>query len=98
MYLVQYSAAVARIPYGKRLPSSLYVYRSAESDFGAELNALLAHLAVQFQIGPEFNVLKLRWDELKISFLSYPSFFERAHPELEKAVTIDLASAKVRRT
>lgn len=98
MDLAQYRNAVERIPYGKRLPGSLYLYRSAESDFGFELNALLAHLAGQFEIGPEFNVLKLRWDELKISFLAYPNFFETAHPELQKAVTIDLASAKVRRT
>ena len=67
MDLAQYRGAVERIPYGKRLPSSSYVFRGEGSDFGAELNALLAHLAAQFQIGPEFNVLKLRWDELKIS-------------------------------
>jgi hypothetical protein len=74
MDLAAYRTAVARIPYGKRLPTSLYVYRSLEAEFDLDLNALLAHLTGQFQIGPEFNVLKFRWDELKISFLSYPGF------------------------
>jgi len=31
-------------------------------------------------VGPEFNVIKLRPDELKVSFLAYPGFFEEAHP------------------
>jgi hypothetical protein len=97
MDLAAYRTAVERIPCGKRLPTSLYVYRSQGAEFGLELNALLAHLAGQFQIGPEFNVLKFRWDELKISFLSYPGFFELAHPALQQSITIDLASAKVRR-
>jgi hypothetical protein len=97
MDLAQYRGAVERIPYGKRLPSSAYVFRGEGSDFGAELNALLAHLAAQFQIGPEFNVLKLRWDELKISFLAYPNFFDVAHPVLQRSATIDLVQGKVRR-
>jgi hypothetical protein len=98
MDLAQYQRAIKQIPYGKRLPTSLYVYRTDDSNFGPELNALNAHLTVQFQIGPEFNVLKLRWDELKISFLAYPEFFDDPHPSLRKAITIDLVKGKARHT
>jgi hypothetical protein len=98
MDLTQYRTAVERVPYGKRLPTSLYLFRTEDSDFGPELNALLAHLVAQYQIGPEFNVLKLRLSELRVSFLEYPDFLSVAHPPLQRSVTIDLVSAKVRRT
>jgi hypothetical protein len=78
--------------------SAVYVYRSADSDFGPELNTLLQQLAVAYAVPPEFNIAKFRLDELKISFLSYPDFFDSAHPALREAITIDLARGKSRTT
>src|SRR5262249_43393410 len=74
------------------------VARDAISDFGPELNQLLAQLVVVFEVGPEFNLIKFRTDELKVSFLCYPEFLNDPHPALRHAVTIDVASGKARHT
>jgi len=96
--LQEYQGYLNQLSFGKRLPGALYVARDEGSDFGPELNQLLAQLAVVFEVGPEFNLIKFRTDELKVSFLSYPDFMEEPHPALRHAVTIDLASGKARHT
>ncbi len=98
MNLQEYLGCLERLTFGKRLPGALYAAREEGSDFGPELNQLLAQLAVDFEVGPEFNLIKFRTGELKVSFLSYPNFMEDPHPALRHAVTIDLASGKARHT
>ena len=98
MNLAKYKQLVEAIPYGKRLPNALYVYRDASIDFGTELTSLVNKLQAAYTLGEEFNILKFRSDELKLSFLSYPDFLETSHPALRCAVTIDLAANKIRRT
>ena len=98
MTLHEYQDHLSRISHGKRLPSALYVFRDTANDFDPKLNQLLAQLAVVFEVGPEFNLIKFRTDELKLSFLSYPDFMDDPHPTLRHAVTIDLASGKARHT
>lgn len=78
--------------------SAVYVYRSADAEFGRELSTLLQQLAIAYAVPPEFNIVKFRLDELKISFLLYPDFFAAAHPALREAITIDLARGKSRKT
>jgi hypothetical protein len=80
------------------LPGALYVTRNEASDFGPELNQLLAQLETVFEVGPEFNLIKFRTDELKVSFLCYPDFMDDPHPALRHAITIDLISGKARHT
>lgn len=98
MNLQEYQSHLAKLSFGKRLPGALYVAREMGSDLGPELNQLLAQLAVVFEVGPEFNLIKFRKEELKVSFLSYPDFMDDPHPALRHAVTIDLASGKARHT
>jgi hypothetical protein len=98
VHLLDYQRHIAALRFGKRLPTAVYVFRDAASDFGQELNQVVAILATQHALGEEFNIIKFRTDGLKVSFLSYPEFMEEAHPELCHAVTVDLATAKVRRT
>ena len=98
MKLNEYQEHVGRISHGKRLHRAHYVFRDQASDFGQELNQLMAQLAVVFEVGPAFNLIKFRTDELKVSFLSYPDFMEDPHPALRHAVTIDLACGKARHT
>lgn len=93
-----YQECLGRLAFGKRLPGALYVARDAGSNFGPELSQLLGQLAVVFEVGPEFNLIKFRTDELKVSFLRYPDFMDDPHPALRHAVTIDLASGKARHT
>lgn len=96
--LQSYQECLGRLAFGKRLPGALYVVRDATSDFGPELNQLLAQLVVVFGLGPEFNLVKFRTDELKVSFLWYPGFMEDPHPALRHAVTIDLTTGRARHT
>lgn len=98
MKLNEYQDHLFRISHGKRLPRALYVFRDTASDFGVALNQLLAQLAAVFAVGPEFNLIKFRTDELKVSFLSYPEFMDDPHPSLRHAITIDLAIGKARHT
>src|SRR5258706_1583052 len=55
-------------------------------------------LASRHELGPAFNVIKFRTDEMKVSFLSYPAFIDEAHPVLHNAVTIDLVTGHARHT
>jgi hypothetical protein len=94
----EYQRHLTALKYGKRLPGAVYVFRAADSDFGRELNQVLAILETQHELDVKFNVIKFRTDELKISFLCYPDFLNEAHPALRHAVTIDLVTGKARHT
>ena len=98
MQFEEYQRHLAALKQGKRLPTAVYVFREADTDFGRQLNQLLALLATQHGLDDKFNVIKFRTDELKISFLCYPDFLEAAHPALRHAVTIDLVSGRARHT
>jgi len=94
----EYQRHLAALKYGKRLPSAIYFFRQADTDFGRELNQVLAILETQHGLDAKFNVIKFRTDELKVSFLCYPDFLAEAHPALRHAVTIDLVTGKARHT
>lgn len=98
MQIEEYQRHLAALKYGKRLPTAVYVFREADTDFGPKLNQMLAILATQHDLDRKFNVIKFRTDELKVSFLHYPDFLEEAHPALRHAVTIDLVTGKARHT
>jgi len=94
----EYQRHLAALKYGKRLPSAIYVFRQVDTDFGRELNQVLAILETQHGLDAKYNVIKFRTDELKVSFLCYPVFLNEAHPALRHAVTIDLVTGKARHT
>jgi DNA phosphorothioation-associated putative methyltransferase len=96
--LAEYKKALAEIPYGKRLPSALYLFSEPGQILAEPIHSLLERAKLAFAIPGESNVIKLRIDELKISFLSYPDFFSDPHPALRHAVTIDLVRGKARHT
>lgn len=98
MTLADYQNHLKQLPFGKKLPTAVYVYWAEGADFGHELNLLVSTLAARHGLGTEFNLIKFRVDELKISFLSYPDFLVAAHPALRRSVTVDLVTGKVRRT
>lgn len=101
MKLAEYQDQLARLGFGKRLPTALYVHREAASEVlgpAHPIAALLARIAERLNAGPEYNVVKLRTTEFKVSFLSYPGFFEDPHPTLRLALTVDLVKGKSRVT
>jgi hypothetical protein len=97
MRLEEYQRLVSAMPYGKRLPTAVYVYRNEGADLGVELNQLITLLMAQHQVGDQFNVVKFWTLELKVSFLSYPDFMEEAHPALRHAITVDLVTGHARK-
>src|SRR4051794_2177630 len=96
MDLATYREHLEKLGYGKRLPGALYVYRDQTTSFGPEFDGFLARVITEFNIDERYNVLKFRLDELKLSFLSYPDFFDNAHPSLRHGVTVNLVSGKSR--
>jgi hypothetical protein len=98
MEFAEYRSCVERVPFGKRLPGAVYGLREEGVGFGGALDALIRRLEGKYEISPAFNIVKFRTDELKVSFLAYPDFFDDAHPALRHAVTIDLVTGKARHT
>ena len=98
MNLSEYKEQVSRIPCGKRLPTAMYVHREELAGVGGSLGTVLDQVVAWYQVTTEFNLVKFRTDELKLSFLAYPEFDSDPHPALKHAITIDLAAGKARRT
>src|SRR3982751_3665938 len=98
MNLNEYREQVGRIPYGQRLPTALYVYREGLVGLGGSLGAVLDQVVARYQVSAEFNLVKFRTDELKLSFLSSPEFESDPPPALRHAITVDLATGKARHT
>ena len=82
------------IPYGKVLPTAVYLHRESPICQTGPIGNILQHVATAHGISDDFNVVKLRKDAQRLSFLSYPAFYERAHPELSQAIAIDLLTGK----
>ena len=80
------------------MPTALYVHREGLAGLGGSLGAVLDQVVARYQVSAEFNLVKFRTDELKLSFLAYPEFESDPHPALRHAITIDLAAGKARHT
>jgi len=90
-----YRQAVEALPYGKRLPGAVYIHREAPACQSGPLGSLLQALALRHAVDNQFNVVKLRTDAPRISFLAYPDFFDIAHPVLAAALAVDFAAGRV---
>jgi DNA phosphorothioation-associated putative methyltransferase len=96
VHLQTYQLNLAALPYGKRLPTAVYLLWDRTQNLLGNLDELLRSLSAQYSIGDEFNIIKFHTHELKVSFLSYPSFFDAAHPVLARAIVLDLVRASRR--
>ncbi len=94
MTAAEYCAAVAQLPFGKKLPDAVYVYAPAV-DLPLRLQALVLSLRERLQLGESFNVIKFSTD-FSVSFLEYRDFIEDPHPSLSRAVRVNLAAGKVK--
>ena len=83
------------LPYGKVLPTAIYLHRDTDACLAGPLAQILTLLARRHTIGEEFNVVKFRTDAPRLSFLCYPGFFQHPHPSLEEAIAIDLSSGRL---
>ena len=86
---------VAAVPWGKRVGRALYVHRDTLERCAPKLFQWTEALAAEVGAGPDFNVIKFVVSAQRVSFLSYPDFFENPHPALVRAVSIRLESGTV---
>ena len=94
----EYEALLATLPFGKRLPTAIYVYRDALATCACSASRLIADIAQAHRLGGEFNLVKFHTGAPKVTFLCYPAFLDDPHPALAQAVLIDLISGKIRKT
>ncbi len=78
------------------MPGAVYLFKSAAVTFARALDSLIATAVEKHEIPPEFNVVKFRTDEPKLSFLTYREFENKGHPALRRSVTIDLVAGGAR--
>jgi DNA phosphorothioation-associated putative methyltransferase len=88
--------AITGLTFGKRLPTAIYVWDQAGEYLPPILRTVCAELRRRLNIGSDANILKFHSDQPKISFLSYPRFFEDPHPALATSVIVNLATGQVR--
>ena len=94
----EYRQAVDELPYGKRLPTALYLLDPGDcTEIPSLLRIAVAELRKCLEIGPQFNLLKFHTSSPKISFLAYPEFEKHPHPALAESVIVDLITGKTRR-
>ena len=93
-----YTKAVSSVPYGKRLPSALYIFRPNAGDLPVALNETVDRAHVAASPDQLWNVLKLHTDQFALTFLSYPDFDTMPHPPLVEATKINLSTGTVIRT
>ena len=88
--------AIVGLTFGKRLPTAIYVWDQTGEQLPPILRSVCSELRRRLDIGPDANLLKFHTDQPKISFLSYPRFFEDPHPALATSVVVNLATGQVR--
>jgi DNA phosphorothioation-associated putative methyltransferase len=101
MKLAEYQELVGQLPFGKRLPTAIYAHREAlTTTLGPAhpVTQFMRQIEGRLQVGPEYNLLKFRLNEFKLSFLCYPDFLEDPHPALARALSVDLVKGKCRIT
>ncbi len=93
----EFEQALSDLPFGKRLPTAVYILREFVDLIGCELRAIIDNASIVHSIGPEYNVLKFNGAAFSVSFLSYPEFWQSPHPALVSALVVNLASGRLTR-
>jgi DNA phosphorothioation-associated putative methyltransferase len=82
---------------GKHLPEAIYIHKSALSLMPDSLRAWVENIAGKFDISEsEWHILKLFKRDFKLTFLSYPSFFDEPYPPIISSYTINLNTDSLR--
>ena len=89
-------AACHGAPFGKLLPEALYVHIDGVAELPVELRLYEGCARGFLGTVPGATLVKLRRDDAKVSYLSYPRFDEDPHPALTESVSVDLRTFRVR--
>ncbi|MBA6357901.1 MULTISPECIES: hypothetical protein [unclassified Colwellia] len=91
MKFVEYREQVKSLQHGKKLPTAIYLHRSAiESVLSDTLLSYILDTINKLNITEQWNLLKLYKRDFKITLLNYPDFDTYAYPALHISITIDL--------
>lgn len=96
MDLSEYKRLLSQLPFGKRLPNALYIFWGEQTSLGEPLDRLISQTSLLCRPEHPYNIIKFWTDQLKMSFLAYPTFLEDPHPSLAHATTVDLSTGKWR--
>lgn len=91
MNFEKYQELVKSIEFGKDLPEAVYLHKSALTHLPRKLNIFIENIASALKICEgEWDLVKLFKRDFKLSFLSYPDFFEFPYPPLRMSHSVDL--------
>lgn len=94
--MAKINSACSRAEFGKLMPTALYVHVSGLSRLAPILRVYEGCAKVLTGEIAGATIIKLRRDEPRISYLSYPGFDAEAHPSLEFSVRVDLRSFNIK--
>ncbi len=97
MDFLRYSEAISNLPYGKHLPNAVYLHIEGLLAQDNDLSRFVEAFLRRFSVGEIYHLVKFHLNEFKLSFLSYPDFFDAPHPALSQSLIVHLATGKVRR-
>ena len=86
-----------KLPCGKRLNHAVYIMEDSLAKVDDKLYRIVEELKTKVNADSEYNVIKFFTNEFKISYLSYPDFFDEPHPSLKKSLTLNIATGKTRK-
>jgi hypothetical protein len=93
-----YAQMVGSLSIGKKLPDAVYLHRCALPEINPALRDLALHVAGESGLSTaSWDVIKFFKYEYRLSFLTYPAFFDYPYPALEFSVSVDLSCSRVRR-
>jgi DNA phosphorothioation-associated putative methyltransferase len=95
--MTKVDAACEDAPFGKLMPTALYVHAHALHRLPGVLRVYEGCARVLTGEVQGTTILKLRRHEPKISYLSYPSFDDDAHPALRASLRVNLRSFHLNR-
>ncbi len=93
----EYIKQVKSLPFGKTVGQNIYILYVDLASASSILSTFVSYLCEKSPEIDQFNVIKFFLNDFKISFLSYPTFWEELHPVLESSVTINLRTGKTRK-
>lgn len=90
------NSACGQAEFGKLMPTALYVHVAGLSRLAPILRVYEGCARVLSGEIAGATIIKLRRNEPKVSYLSYPGFDAEAHPALEFSVRVDLRSLGIK--
>lgn len=90
------SVSIAQSTVGKRMPSAIYVHRSAVELLPKTLRVVEGCGRRYLGDVDDTNLVKIYRDEPKLSYLAYPEFDSDPHPQLANSVSVSLQTFRVR--